>query len=201
MKNGYVLIAVYFTEFGRKIMLIAEEFGRLDNVFKEILSPKIWDEALATLVDHTINELCSKVIALDDISVDTANELALLFNQFALCILKLFHDDSLSERELEGLTGQKVQKWRRFRLLVFILTASMKEIGDKYVKCGVLPSIRWTLYFMKRLFTDGWTAAVHWLWSLMLKKFEDLCAPYFKTQIEGLPSLLLLSSANSSLRF
>ena len=75
-----------------KFISIAAEFNKLDRVFKDVLPPRTWRSALATLVDHTVNEMCSKVIAWDDISASTANELAESFTKFAVetsCLFKV----------------------------------------------------------------------------------------------------------------
>jgi len=107
--------------------------------------------------------MCTKVIAWDDISATTANELAECFTNFALetsalfkvsshcgyntstlqyvkrwlkvnitfCSVYQLQREGLSTREVDVMTSRVVQKWQRFRLLTFILTASMKDIQDK----------------------------------------------------------------------
>jgi hypothetical protein len=73
-----------------KFLAIAAEFGKLDRVFRDVLPPRTWRSALATLVDHTVNEMCSKVIGWDDISATTANELAESFTKFSIETSALF---------------------------------------------------------------------------------------------------------------
>lgn len=43
----------------------------------------------------------------------------------------MLQGDASTPKEVEALTTRAVKKWQRFRLLIFILTASMKEIETK----------------------------------------------------------------------
>jgi len=63
---------------------------RLNTVISGVLPPLSWHDILATLVDHTVNEMCSKVLAWDDIPANSASELATAFSQFAVATSSLF---------------------------------------------------------------------------------------------------------------
>jgi len=66
-----------------------------------------------------------------------ANNLAVAFSQFALDAVELFKGNARDPREIEAITSKCVSKWNRFRQLTFILTASMKDIQDRWVGgCG-----------------------------------------------------------------
>jgi len=73
-----------------KFIRISSEFIRLDGLFKPILPSAILKKTLATLVDHTVNEMCSKVLSWEDISANSANVLASAFSQFAIETSELF---------------------------------------------------------------------------------------------------------------
>ncbi|CAG7838398.1 unnamed protein product [Allacma fusca] len=115
-------------------LLISEELIRLDLIFKGVLPTYAWKTSLALLVDHTVNEMVSKVLQWDDISANTATELAAAFIKFAVETSHLFKGDATAVREIDALTSKAVKKWQRFRLLTFVLTASMSEIKDKWVQ-------------------------------------------------------------------
>jgi hypothetical protein len=73
-----------------KLLKISSEFIRLDGLFKAIMPSAILNKTLATLVDHTVNEFCSKVLSWDDISANSANLLSSAFTQFAIETSELF---------------------------------------------------------------------------------------------------------------
>ncbi|CAL8080702.1 unnamed protein product [Orchesella dallaii] len=132
-------------------LVITAELKRLNTVMTGVLPPLSWHDILATLVDHTLNEMCSKVLAWDDIPANSASELASAFTQFAVATSSLFKGDASSPREVEALTARAVKKWQRFKLLSFVLTASMKEIESKWVGgCGPL-AIEYSAEEVRRL--------------------------------------------------
>lgn len=71
-------------------LVITAELKRLDVVMNGVLPSLRWQDILATLVDHTLNEMCSKVLAWDDIPANSASELATAFSQFASATSNLF---------------------------------------------------------------------------------------------------------------
>ncbi|ODM95007.1 Centromere/kinetochore protein zw10 [Orchesella cincta] len=132
-------------------LVITAELKRLNTVMSGVLPPLSWHDILATLVDHTTNEMCSKVLAWDDIPANSASELATAFTQFAVATSSLFKGDASTPREIEALTSRAVKKWQRFKLLIFVLTASMKEIESKWVGgCGPL-AIEYSAEEVRRL--------------------------------------------------
>jgi len=67
-----------------QFLSIAFEFAKLNGIFKEVLPAGPWREALGALVDHTLNEICSKVLVCEDISATTGNDLADAFTKLAV---------------------------------------------------------------------------------------------------------------------
>ena len=59
-------------------------------MFEFVLPSATLSRTLVTLVDHTVNELCSKVLACEDISAACGNKLAAAFTQFAVETSELF---------------------------------------------------------------------------------------------------------------
>lgn len=74
----------------KDFMRIAEELQRLNGIFKPVLPLYPWKKTLAILVDHTVNDMVSKVLQWDDISANTASELASAFIKFAVEVSHLF---------------------------------------------------------------------------------------------------------------
>jgi len=86
-----------------------------------------------------LNEICSKVLSCEDISANTANELADSFTKLAVETATVFQKENMTAQETQVVASKAVPKWDRFRLLTFVLTASMRDIGDKWVNgCGPL---------------------------------------------------------------
>jgi len=109
------------TDCSLDFLAIASELRRLHEVFKNVLPGLVWEKGLALLVDHTVNEMVTKVLSWDDISASVANELAASFIKFAVETSHLFKGEATSVREIDALTSKAVEKWQRF---------SMSEIGD-----------------------------------------------------------------------
>lgn len=70
--------------------MLTAELKRLNTVMSAVLPPLVWNDILATLVDHSVNELCLKVLYWEDISANSASELANAFTQFAVATSSLF---------------------------------------------------------------------------------------------------------------
>lgn len=73
-----------------KFLAISAELDRLYSTFKDVLPKQVYRETLSTLVDHTVNEMCSKVLTWDDISASCADEVAESFTKFAISITSLY---------------------------------------------------------------------------------------------------------------
>lgn len=70
--------------------MLTAELKRLNSIMSEVLPSLSWHDILATLVDHTVNELCLKILAWDDIPESSASELANAFTQFSVATSNLF---------------------------------------------------------------------------------------------------------------
>ncbi len=70
--------------------MLTAELKRLNSIMSEVLPSLSWHDILATFVDHTVNELCLKIVAWDDIPESSASELANAFTQFSVATSNLF---------------------------------------------------------------------------------------------------------------
>ncbi|KAJ8668976.1 hypothetical protein QAD02_000235 [Eretmocerus hayati] len=96
----------------------------LKTVWIEILPIRVYCRVLGCIVNDMTDDLCSKVISVEDIPADVASELVTLFTMVVKRIPQIFPDPILIE--------QHVSRWRKLKELIVILGASLKEIEDRW---------------------------------------------------------------------
>merc|ERR1719145_119277 len=89
-----------------------------------VLPESIYKRAVGTVFNSVIEELIGKVVALEDIAADSANQISALYMQVEEQGPKVFED----KRDVVVY----VKKWAKFRELILILNASLREIDDRW---------------------------------------------------------------------
>ncbi|XP_070166434.1 centromere/kinetochore protein zw10 homolog isoform X2 [Polyergus mexicanus] len=95
----------------------------LKTVWLEVLPVNIYCKAVGCITNSMIDDLVSKVIAVEDIPVNVATELVTLFNMVVKRTPAIFPDQQIQ---------QHVHKWGKFLELIKILGASLKEIEVRW---------------------------------------------------------------------
>ncbi|XP_058801395.1 centromere/kinetochore protein zw10 homolog isoform X2 [Phymastichus coffea] len=96
----------------------------LKTVWIEILPIKVYCRALGCIVNDMVDDICTKIINIEDIPADIASELVSLFDTVVKRIPQIFPEPALIEYH--------VQKWRKLKELIILLGASLKEIEDRW---------------------------------------------------------------------
>ncbi|XP_001605971.1 centromere/kinetochore protein zw10 homolog [Nasonia vitripennis] len=108
----------------RSLRQCIRQLELLKTVWIEILPIKVYCRALGCIVNDMADDICAKLISVEDIPADVASELVTLFNMVVKRIPQIFPEPALIE--------QHVQKWRKLKELIIILGASLKEIEDRW---------------------------------------------------------------------
>jgi len=104
---------------------VAHQMMHLRNVWGGgVLPESIYKRAVGTVFNSVIEELIGKVVALEDIAADSANQISALYMQVEEQGPKVFDD----KRDVVVY----VKKWAKFRELILILNASLREIDDRW---------------------------------------------------------------------
>jgi len=112
------------------IRQVSHQMLHLRNVWNGVLPGSIYKRAVGTVFNSVIEELIGKVVALEDIAADSANQISSLYLQVQEQGPKVFDD----KRDVVVY----VKRWTKFCELILILNASLREIDDRW-SCGKGP--------------------------------------------------------------
>ncbi|XP_025159400.1 centromere/kinetochore protein zw10 homolog isoform X2 [Harpegnathos saltator] len=96
----------------------------LKTVWLDVLPVNVYCKAVGCITNSMIDDLVTKVISVEDIPVDVARELVVLFNVVVKRTPQIFPDPSKIQ--------QHVRKWSKFLELIKLLGASLKEIEVRW---------------------------------------------------------------------
>ena len=97
--------------------------GHLAKVWAGVLPSNVFLKCLGTLLNTVMEELIQIVTSLEDISADAGEQLVSMLNQLAIKSPALFEPED---------PKRYVKKWLKFKELIFILGASLREIEDSW---------------------------------------------------------------------
>jgi len=112
------------------IRQVSHQMLHLRNVWSSVLPSSIYKRAVGTVFNSVVEELIGKVVALEDIAADSANQISSLYLQVQEQGPKVFED----RRDVVVY----VKRWTKFCELILILNASLREIDDRW-SCGKGP--------------------------------------------------------------
>ncbi|XP_032666419.1 centromere/kinetochore protein zw10 homolog [Odontomachus brunneus] len=96
----------------------------LKTVWLDVLPINVYCKAVGCITNSMVDDLVTKVISVEDIPVDVARELVVLFNVVVKRAPQIFPDPSKIQRH--------VRKWGKFLELIRLLGASLKEIEVRW---------------------------------------------------------------------
>lgn len=109
--------------------------NHLKTVWAEVLPNNVLLRAIGTLVNSCVTELVKIICSMEDISADDSVSLKLVCLLLLDHVPALFRKDSDRERNLASgdITWQKhVHRWPRLQELVFLLSAGLNDIVDRW---------------------------------------------------------------------
>jgi len=105
---------------------------QLRNVWQDVLPVHIFSKSLGILSDAVVEELISRVIGLEDISADVALQIVELFKFFEQKLPDVFVAKDTGTATSRHDVVRFVRSWQRFRELIFVLDASLREIEERW---------------------------------------------------------------------
>ena len=100
---------------------VVSTLTHLHNVWSGVLPSNIYLKCIGTLLNTVMEELIQIVTTLEDISADAGEQLVSMLNQLSNKSSALFETEE---------PKRYVKKWTKFKELIFILGASLREIED-----------------------------------------------------------------------
>ncbi len=110
---------------------VVHQLRHLRQVWQHVLPSHVYSRAIGLLLDAVVDELTNHTLALEDIAADSATQMATLFafvEEKAPEIFVIDDDDSSSRHDVVRF----VCSWQRFKELIFVLNASLREIEDRW---------------------------------------------------------------------
>jgi centromere/kinetochore protein ZW10 len=118
----------------KSLKQVFHSLNRLRNVWQDILPLHIFSRSLGVLSDAVVEELVSRIIGLEDISADVAVQIVTLFKSFEEKLPDVFvaEDGAGGGGTSRHDVVRFVRSWQRFRELIFVLDANLREIEERW---------------------------------------------------------------------
>ena len=100
---------------------VISTLSHLHKVWSGVLPSNVYLKCIGTLLNTVMEELIQIVTTLEDISADAGEQLVSMLNQLSNKSTTLFESEE---------PKRYVKKWTKFKELIFILGASLREIED-----------------------------------------------------------------------
>ncbi|XP_054258007.1 centromere/kinetochore protein zw10 homolog isoform X2 [Macrosteles quadrilineatus] len=108
----------------KAIRMCLRQLALLQTVWQHVLPANTYCKALGLLCNAFVEELISKVVALEDISADTATQLVVIFNLVQQKAPNVFPEPLEIHRH--------VKKWSKFCELQLVLGASLRDVDERW---------------------------------------------------------------------
>lgn len=110
---------------------VLHQLQHLRKLWQDVLPLSIYRRAIGTILNTIVEELAQKVVNLEDIAADAAVQICMLFTFLQDKAPDLFVLDGKCETS-KGDAVRYVRKWNRFKELIVLLNASLREIEDRW---------------------------------------------------------------------
>ena len=113
------------------IKQIIHQLMHLQSVWKDCLPLSIFRRSIGTILNTVVEELVQRVVVLEDIAADAAVQICMHFSLLQDQGPKVFVIEGKSETS-KGDILRYVKKWNRFKEIILVLNASLREIEDRW---------------------------------------------------------------------
>jgi len=110
---------------------VLHQMLHLKSLWQDVLPLGIYRRTIGTLLNSIVEEMVQRVLILEDIAADAAVQIVSIFTALQDKAPEVFHLEKNKETS-KGDIIRYVKKWNRFKELVVILNASMREIEDRW---------------------------------------------------------------------
>ncbi len=115
----------------RALRQVVHHLHHLKKVWQHVLPPNVYLRAVGVLANAVVEEMAGRVVALEDISADASVQFCNVFNFLLDKVPAVFEVDG-DERTSPHDAARFVRGWTRFKELVLVLNASLKEIEERW---------------------------------------------------------------------
>lgn len=114
------------------IKQVMHQLMHLRSLWQDALPLSIYRRAIGTIINTVVEELVQRVVALEDIAADAAVQICVLFTQMQDRAPEVFIVEGKTKETSKGDIIRYVRKWNRFKELITVLNASLREIEDRW---------------------------------------------------------------------
>lgn len=115
----------------RALRQVVHHLHHLKKVWQHVLPPNIYLRAIGVIVNSVVETMADKVIALEDIAADAAIQISNVFKAFLEKAPGVFVMDGNDDTSVHDV-ARFVKSWGRFRELILVLNASLREIEERW---------------------------------------------------------------------
>ena len=110
---------------------VMHQLNHLKSLWQNTLPLSIYRRAIGTILNSIVEELVQRVVVLEDIAADAAVQICTYFANLQDNAPQIFVIEEKKDTS-KGDIMRYVKKWNRFKELIIILNASMREIEDRW---------------------------------------------------------------------
>ncbi len=111
---------------------VYHQLKHLKNLWQDVLPLSIYRRSMGTILNTVVEELVQKVIILEDIAADAAVQICMLYTFLQENAPDLFCVEAHKSETSKADVIRYVSKWNRFKELILLLNASLREIEDRW---------------------------------------------------------------------
>ena len=111
---------------------VMHQMLHLKSLWEDTLPLSIYRRSIGTLLNSVVEELVQRVVVLEDIAADAAVQICTLFTTLQDKAPEQIFVIAGNKETSKGDIVRYVKKWNRFKELIIILNASMREIEDRW---------------------------------------------------------------------
>lgn len=110
---------------------ILHQLHHLRKVWQHVLPAAMYKKAIGSIANYVVGELINRVVALEDIAADSAQQISSLFNFMKEKLPDVFVIEGQDKSSKYDIL-RYLQLWQKFDELILVLNANLKEIDDRW---------------------------------------------------------------------
>lgn len=113
------------------IRQVLHQLHHLRKLWQDVLPPNIYCKSIGTIMNTVVDDLIQRVLVLEDIAADAATQICSLFGTLQDKGPDVFVLDGQPDSS-RGDVIRYVRRWNKFREIILVLNASLREIDDRW---------------------------------------------------------------------
>lgn len=134
----------------KSLKQILHQMHHLRTVWQHILPSHVYGRSMGILLNFIVDDIVQRVVNLEDIAADSAVQISSIFTLVEEKAPEVFIIEGDSRSSKHDVV-RFVRVWQRFRELILVLNASLKEIEDRWAGGKGPLAVEFTVEEMKRM--------------------------------------------------